>query len=348
MRIGVLGPIAWRIPPRAYGGWEQVAGNLADGLVARGHDVTLFATADSLTTARLSSVVDRPLSEDPGLGRHAREHEAMHVASALARAAEFDVLHNHAGCFPVCAAPLVATPVLTTLHGSAAEEGSRLIYRRHRDLPYVSITDAERRLCPELSYVATVHNGIAVDRFPFCDRAGGYLLCIGRMSPDKGIHLAIPAAARAGMLLVLAGIVPEENAAYFDARIRPHLADGAVEFIGPVTHAEKGPLMAGAAASLHLVTYEEAFGLTITESLACGTPVIATRRGSIPELLRHGATGFIVDDVEEVAGLVARLGEIDRRACRIEAETRFDVARMVAGYERCYRGLLARDVAEPA
>jgi glycosyltransferase involved in cell wall biosynthesis len=342
VRIGILGPIAWRIPPRTYGGWEQVTGNLADGLVARGHDVTLFATADSITTARLSSVVAQPLAENRDLGKLAREYEALHIASALARASEFDVVHNHAGCFAACAASLVATPVITTLHGSAAEEGSRLIYRRHRNLPYVSITDAERRLCPELHYIATVYNGIAVDRFPFRDRAGSYLLCIGRMSPDKGIHLAIRAAAQAGMPLVLAGIVPEENAAYFDAQIRPHLAGGAVEFLGPVTHAEKAPLMAGAAASLHLVTYEEAFGLTITESLACGTPVIATRRGSIPELLRHGETGFIVDHVDEVAGLVARLGEIDRHACRIDAEARFAVARMVAGYERCYGALLGR------
>ena len=340
MRVGILGPISWRVPPRTYGGWEQVAGNLADGLAERGHDVTLFATGDSSTGARLRSVVPRPLSEDAELARHSREYETLHVAAAFARAGEFDVLHNHAGCFAVPFGAAVATPMLTTLHGSAAEEGSRIVYRQHRDRPYVSITDAERQLCPDLRYVATVFNGIAVDDFPFGAGPGGYLVCIGRMSPDKGIHLAIEAAAAAGMPLVLAGIVPDGDAAYFDAQVRPHLAPGRVDFVGPVTHAEKGPLLAGAAGFLHLVQYHEAFGLTMTEAMACGTPVVGTRRGSVPEVVRGGETGFVVDDVASAVAAIGRLGEIDRAACRRHVAERFSSAQMVTGYEHCYNSIL--------
>lgn len=341
MRIGLLGPISWRVPPRTYGGWEQVTANLADGLVDAGHDVTLFASGDSRTRARLQSVIDRPLSEEPALARHAREFEALHTGLAFERADDFDVLHNNTGCFPLPYTRLTRTPVLTTLHGSAAEEGSRLIYRRYAEQPYVSISDAERLLCPDLNYVGTVHNGIDVEGFPFGEQPGEHLVCIGRMSPDKGIHLAIETAKRAGRRLILAGIVAVGDTDYFEARIRPHLRDGAAEFIGPVTHAEKGPLLASAAASLHLVTYHEAFGLTMTEALACGTPVIGTRRGSVPEIVRHGVTGFVVDDVDGAVDALARLGELDRAACRAQAREHFAVSGMVRGYERCYQAVMS-------
>lgn len=340
MRIGLLGPISWRVPPRTYGGWEQVTANLADGLVDRGHDVTLFASGDSLTRARLRSAVDRPLSEDPALARHAREYESLNTALAFEHADDLDVLHNHTGCFPLPLARLTGTPVLTTLHGSAAEEGSRLIYRRYAEQPYVSITDAERLLCPDLNYVGTVFNGIDVESFPFGGQPGDHLVCIGRMSPDKGIHLAVETAERAGRRLILAGIVADGDRDYFDAQIRPHLREGAVEFIGPVTHQEKGPLMASAAASLHLVTYHEAFGLTMTEALACGTPVIGTRRGSVPEIVRHAVTGFVIDDVEGAVLALERLGELDRAACRAHVREHFAVDAMVRGYERCYQTVM--------
>lgn len=336
MRIGLLGPISWRVPPRDYGGWEQVTANLADGLVARGHEVTLFASGDSGTAARRSAVVRRALSEDRSLAVHAREWEALHAAAAFECADAFDVLHNHAGAFPVTLSRLVRTPVVTTLHGSGAEEGSRHIYRRYREQPFVSITDAERHLCPELNYVATVYNGIDVASFPFGEEPGDHLVCIGRMSPDKGIHLAIAAAAAAGMRLVLAGIVPDGDRDYFDAQVLPHLRTGAVEFVGPVTHAEKGPLLAGAVAFLHLVTYEEAFGLTMTESMACGTPVVATRRGSVPEVVADGRTGFVVDSVREAAAAIARTADLDRRACRRHVARSFDAGQMTRGYETVY------------
>ncbi|MGB3619181.1 MAG: glycosyltransferase family 4 protein [Catalinimonas sp.] len=345
MKIGILAPIAWRTPPEHYGGWELVASGVSEGLVARGHDVRLFATADSLTAAHLEAVCPHPLTR-PDHGLDSRVMETLHVAHAYERAQALglDILHNHAGAFGVPPAALVDFPVVTTLHGSAAEAGSRRIYGRYPTHPYVSISDAERRLAPNLHYVATVYNGIAVERFPFAERPGDYLLCIGRMSPDKGIHVAIAAARRAGVPLVLAGIVPVENQAYFEREVAPHLGAG-VEFVGPVGHQEKGRLLAGARAFLHLVTYEEAFGLTMAESMACGTPVIATRRGSVPELIEEGRTGFIVPaEGDPTAAAVASINKthmLDRTACRQHA-TRFDVSRMVEGYERVYRQLLAR------
>jgi glycosyltransferase involved in cell wall biosynthesis len=339
MRIGVLGPISWRIPPRHYGGWELVTYNLVEGLVARGHQVTLFATADSETSARLLSVCPRPLSEDPSLPP--RMYESLHAALAFEHAAEFDLIHNHLGCYPVCSSRLLPVPLITTLHGSAAEDHSRIIYSRYQDSYYVSITDAERQLAPELNYVATVYNGIDVGAFDFSPDPGSYLLVLGRMSPDKGIHSAIAAARQCGMRLILAGIVPRENEEYFENQVRPYLKPGAIDFIGPADHALKNRLLRGAYALLHLITYHEAFGLTMVEAMACGTPVIAVPMGSVPELVLNGETGFWADDVEEVCRVLPKVAELDRSRCRQWVEARFSVDRMVDRYVEVYERVLA-------
>ncbi len=339
MRIGILGPISWRVPPRHYGGWELVAHHLTEGLARRGHQVTLFASGDSVTTAHLVSVVPRPLSEDADLRRHSRAWETLHAAAAFERAGEFDLLHNHLGCYPVCWSPLCPVPLLTTLHGSAAEEDSKLIYERFRDGPYVSITDAERALAPDLRYLATVYNGVDPAQFPFDPAVGEYLLVLGRMSPDKGIHLAIEVAERAGLPLVLAGIVPPENTQYFAEHIEPHLNER-IRYVGPADLKRKGELYAGARAFLHLITYDEAFGLTMVEAMACGCPVIAVRRGSVPELIVEGQTGFIVDGVDGAVAAVGQLANLDRAAARRHVEAHFTVERMVEGYEAVYRQLV--------
>jgi len=338
MRIGILGPISWRIPPRHYGGWELVTYNLAEGLVARGHDVTLFATADSETSARLLSICPRPLSEDPSLPP--RVYESLHMALALEHAAEFDLIHNHMGCYPVCCSRVIPVPMVTTLHGSAAEDHSRIIYSRYRDSFYVSITDAERRLAPDLNYVDTVYNGIDVRAFDFSDRHGDYLLVLGRMSPDKGIHSAIAVAQRCGIRLILAGIVPRENEEYFETQVRPHLKPGFIDFIGPADHAAKNRLMRGAYALLHLITYHEAFGLTMVEAMACGTPVIAVPMGSVPELVLHGETGFWADDVEEACSVLPQVAHLDRARCRQWVEERFGLDQMVDRYMQVYERVL--------
>ncbi len=339
MKIGILGPISWRIPPRHYGGWELVTYNLVEGLVARGHQVTLFATADSETSARLISVCPRPLSEDPNLP--ARMYESLHAALTFEHAGEFDLIHNHLGCYPMCYSRVIAAPLITTLHGSAAEDHSRIIYSRYRDSNYVSITNAERQLAPELNYVTTVYNGVDVSAFDFEPTPGSYLLVLGRISPDKGIHSAIAVAQRSGMRLILAGIVPPENEEYFETQVRPHLRPGVVDFIGPADHALKNRLLRGAYAFLHLITYHEAFGLTMVESMACGTPVIAVPMGSVPELVLNGETGFWADDVEEVCRVLPKIGELDRGRCRRWVEERFGVDQMVDRYVEVYEKVLS-------
>jgi glycosyltransferase involved in cell wall biosynthesis len=348
MRIGLLGPIAWRTPPEHYGGWELVVSNLAEGLVRRGHEVTLFATADSLTGAHLEAVCPRPLTQDSSL--YPRVYETLHAAHAfeMARSGHFELLHNNTGCFPMVFSRLVPIPVLTTLHGSAAEADSRIIYREYKAQPYVSISQAEREIAPELNYVATVYNGIEVDKFAFSRARGSYLLVVGRMSPDKGVHLAIEVAEQFGMPLILAGIVPPENQAYFESHIAPRLKKGRVEFIGPANHALKSELYAGAYAFLHLITYREAFGLTMAEAMACGTPVIGIGLGSVPELVKPGISGFIIPpsgrEAEIIAGAVAALSKVDkleRAAIREYVSGSFGVEKMIDGYEQVYRQLLA-------
>ncbi len=347
MNIALLAPIAWRTPPLHYGGWELVASQLAEGLVRRGHSVTLFATADSVTTARLESVCPHPLNQ-LGSQLDSRVYETLHVAHAYERAAArgVDVLHNHAGCFGVPPARTASFPVVTTLHGSAAETGSRTLYQHYAEQCYVSISEAERRLAPDLNYVATVYNGIDAASFTAHPSPEDYLIVLGRMSPDKGIHLAVRVAQQCGRRLVLAGIVPPENQAYFEQQVQPHLKEGSVEFVGPVDHAQKNHWLSRAYASLHLVTYEEAFGLTMAESMACGTPVVAVRRGSVPEVVEDGQTGFVIaaDDDEEVVRAAGQaldeVGSLDRRAIRDAAQARFAAARMVEGYERVYKTIL--------
>lgn len=339
MRIGILAPIAWRVPPRHYGGWELVAGNLTEGLVRKGHQVTLFATADSITAARLQSVCPRPLAEDSS--QPSRVYEALHIASAFEHAHEFDIIHNHAGCFALCYGRITTTPLVTTLHGSGAERDSRLIYERHRDSHYVSISDKERELAPSLNYVATVYNGIDVSRFAHTTDPGEYLLFLGRLSPDKGVEHALHVAQRTGRRLLLAGVVAPEDRDYYRFQVEPHLDGQRIRYVGPVDHDAKSLLLREAYAFLHLVNYEEAFGLTMVEAMSCGTPVIATRRGSVPEVVAHGKTGFVVNDVDEACRAVADVPTISRKTCRHYAESTFSADRMVEGYLRVYEQILA-------
>ncbi|MCL5961654.1 MAG: glycosyltransferase family 4 protein [Chloroflexi bacterium] len=338
MRIGILAPISWRVPPRHYGGWELVASGLVEGLVERGHEVTLFATADSVTEARLESICPRPLAEDTSLPT--RVFEALHVAHAFERAGEFDLIHNHAGCFAVCYTRMTSTPVVTTLHGSGAETDSRIIYERYEDGYYVSISDKERQLVPSLNYVATVYNGIDLEKFTPKSDKGDYLLFLGRLSPDKGVELALEVASRTGRKLVLAGIVAPENREYFTHVIAPRVDGHQVRFVGPVDHRAKNILLGDAYAFLHLVNYEEAFGLTMVEAMSCGTPVIATRRGSVPEVVADGETGFVVEDVDQACRALADVATLSRAACRKHVESNFSLTRMVDGYLQVYEKVL--------
>jgi glycosyltransferase involved in cell wall biosynthesis len=313
---------------------------LTESLIRLGVEVTLFASGDSLTAARLESVVPRPLQEDPELRARSRAYEILHAVHCLQRAEQFDLVHSHAGSFVVGYAPFVRTPLVVTLHGSGAEPDSQVLYRRFRSLPYVAISEAERRLLPELNYVATIHHGVEVERFPFEPRHGDYLLYVGRIARVKGVHHAIAVARRTGIPLVLGGIVPPEEEKYFREEVEPHLDGELVRFVGPVDAEQRNRLCCGALAFLHLVEYEESFGLTMIEAMACGLPVVGTRRGSVPEVVADGRTGFVVADVEQAVEAVTRVRHLSREACRAWVLERFHATRMAEQHVQVYERVL--------
>ncbi|WP_082573808.1 glycosyltransferase family 4 protein [Cellulomonas sp. Root137] len=329
----MLASIAHRTPPRSYGPWEQVASTLAEGLVARGHDVTLFATADSLTRARLHAEAPAGYEEDPSID--VKVCEALHIAAVFERGAEFDVISNQFDFLPLSYSRLVDTPVVTTIHGFSSDR-ILPVYRAYDDIAhYVSISDANRH--PDLTYDATIHHGVDLAQFTPGPGDGGYLLFLGRIHPDKGTHVAVEVARRSGMPLVIAGVVHDET--YFRTFVEPFVDGSRVRFVGSVGPAERDRLLGGAAALLHLIDFEEPFGLSVVEALAAGTPVVATPRGSLPELVRDGVTGFLVVDADQAVAAVGRLPSIDRHRCRREAESRFSAARMVDDYERLFRAV---------
>ena len=336
MRIGMLAPIAWRVPPRHYGPWELVVSRLTEGLVARGVDVTLFATADSQTSATLASVAPHPYEENDSYD--VKVLECMHVAAAFERAGEFDVLHNHFDFLPLTYSRLVDTPLVTTIHGLSSERIAPA-YRGYDDhVAYVAISEADRH--PDLTYAATVHHGVPVQDVPFgLGSRDGTLVFLGRIHPDKGTARAIEVARRANRPLVLAGIV--QDAAYFETEVRPHLDGERVRYVGPVGPDERDQLLGEADALLHLVSFAEPFGLSMIEAMACGTPVIATPLGAVPEVVIDGRTGWLVDGVDAAVHAVHALGELDRAACRAHVEEHFSVERMVDGYLDVYDTLLA-------
>lgn len=332
LRVGMLAPIAWRVPPRHYGPWERVVSLLTEGLVAAGADVTLFATADSLTGASLSAVVPSPYEETPGMD--VKVWEGLHLAHAFGRAREFDLIHNHYDFLPLTYASLVDTPTLTTVHGFSGDHILPVYRAFDGRARYVSVSDSDRH--PDLRYLATVHHGIDLAEFTFRPEAGGYLLFFGRIHPDKGAADAIRVARAAGRPLVLAGIV--QDRAYFGREVEPLLA-GDVRYVGPAGPAERDRLLGGALGLLHLVHFDEPFGLSVVEAMACGTPVVAYPRGSMPELIADGVSGLLVADEAEAVRAVGRLSALDRAAVRARAGG-FSVARMVDGYLRAYRVLL--------
>lgn len=329
----MLAPIAWRTPPRAYGPWELVTSLLTEALVARGVDVTLFATRDSITTATLDGVVPAPYEEDPAID--AKVWEYAHLSHLFAQAGRFDLIHNQAD-FPAHAfAPLVATPMVTTIHGFSSDRILPMYLPYQDRVHYVAISDADRH--PALGYAATIHHGIPLDDFAFDARGGDDLLFFGRIHPHKGAAEAIAVARATGRALDLYGIVQDQ--AYHDRTVAA-VDDPSIRYHGPVGGDARIRALGGARAMLHLISFDEPFGLSVIEAMACGTPVIAMRRGSMPELIDDGVTGFLVDSVDEAIAAVDRIGEIDRTACRRAVEARFSVERMADDYLALYRRIL--------
>ncbi len=333
LRVGILAPVAWRVPPRHYGPWEQFASLLAEGLVARGVDVTLFASGDSLTAGRLASVVPHGYEEDPEVDP--KVSECLHIAHAFERAAELDVIHNSFDFLPLTYSELVETPVLTTIHGFSSLRILPVYQRYDASSAYVAISDADRH--PSLDYLATIHHGIDTDAFALHPSPGEYLLFFGRIHPHKGTVEAIEVAERTGIPLILAGIVQDER--YFEELVKPRLDGDSVRYLGPVGPDERSELLGGARALLHLISFEEPFGYSVVEAMACGTPVLAFPRGSMPELIEDGTTGFLVEDIAGAVAALERAERLDRAAIREHAVARFGIDRMVDAYLDAYRAI---------
>jgi glycosyltransferase involved in cell wall biosynthesis len=334
MRIGVLAPISWRVPPRRYGPWEYFASLLTEGLVRRGVDVTLFATADSITSAKLDAICAHPYSEDASI--EPRVWEALHAAHAFERAADFDIIHNSADYLPLTYSRLTKTPVLTTIHGFSSARILPVFERYNRATHYVAISNADRS--PRLDYVATIYHGIPLEDFKPRRAHGDYLLFFGRIHPDKGTAEAIDIAQRTNRRLIIAGIVHDEE--YYRQSIAPRVDGDRVKYIGAVTLQERSDLLGNAFALLHLINFDEPFGLSMIEAMACGLPVIARGRGSVPEIIKDRETGFIVNSMDEAIEALPAVGLLDRAQIRRVAERRFSQERMVDDYVRAYAAVL--------
>jgi glycosyltransferase involved in cell wall biosynthesis len=333
-RIAMLAPVAWRTPPRHYGAWETVAGNIAEGLVARGWDVTLFATGDSVTRARLHAVVERGYEEDSTIDPKVAEY--LHISEVFEHASEFDLIHSHYDFMALSFSRLVKTPVLTTIHGFSSPR-IMPIYQKYRDGWFVSISNSDR--APGLNYLATVYNGIDLALYPPRDSCGDDLVFLGRIHPDKGVHLAIEVARRSRLPLLIAGIVQDEK--YFREQVEPHL-DGQIRYTGPVDVAGKNELFGRARALLHLNTIPERFGLVLVEANAAGVPVIAMDLGSCREVIEDGKTGFLVGSVDDAVDALERVNQIRGVDCRSRVEQRFSTETMVADYEQVYSTIFRR------
>ncbi|AEV87705.1 glycosyl transferase [Actinoplanes sp. SE50] len=332
MKIALLGPIAWRTPPVHYGPWELITSLLAEGLTARGVDVTLFATLDSVTKATLDGVVPTGYEESDSLD--GRVWEAIHVSHALARSGEFDLIHNHLDWLPLAFSAHCAAPMLTTVHGFS---GANILpaYRRAKSR-FVSISDSDRS--PELDYVATVHHGVDLDGLPLHTTGGDDLILFGRIHPDKGTDLAVEIARRAGRRLVICGIVQDRR--FFREKVEPLIDGDRVVYLGSVGPEERGAILGSGAALLHPIRFAEPFGLSVVESMICGTPVIAYRKGSMPEVVDEGVTGRLVGSVDEAVAAVDEVAALDRRVCSARARERFGADRMVDAYLAIYRKIV--------
>jgi glycosyltransferase involved in cell wall biosynthesis len=335
----VLSPVWFPVPPDAYGGIEWIVSLLADGLVDAGHDVTLFASGDSRTKARLSSVYDVAPSEWIG-------HtfwELRHTVSCLARDNEFDVISDHTGLLGLALGSMGPTPFAHTVHGPLSGEPGRLYEQVAAMVPHaalIAVSDDQRRPMPELPWVATCPNALDLSMYPFAPERGDYLLFLGRMTADKGAHRAVAVAMESGLPLKLAGKCREPlEQRYFDELVRPHLSER-IQYVGEVTHGEKVELLQHARATLFPIEWDEPFGLVMIEAMSCGTPVLGFRRASVPEVVEDGRTGFVVDDVAGLVDAIRRADTIDRAACRRRAEERFGFTRMVDDYERTYAAVV--------
>jgi glycosyltransferase involved in cell wall biosynthesis len=333
MKAAILAPVAWRTPPRHYGPWEQVASNIAEGLIKLGVEVTLFATGDSITEGKLESICEQGYEEDRT--QDAKVLECLHISNLMEKAGGFDIIHNNFDFLPLTYSGLIKTPVITTIHGFSSP---RIIpvYKKYNAIGhYVSISNADRSA--ELEYIATVYNGLNTADFQFTETPDDYLLYFGRIHHDKGAAEAIQIAKKAKKKLLIAGIIQDEN--YWEENVEPYL-DEQIEYIGHAGPEKRNELLGNATALLHPINFAEPFGMSVAEAMLCGTPVIAFNKGSMPELIQHERTGFLVNTVDEAVDAVAQLSNISRQRCRDWAASQFSAEKMAEDYFKLYQQIL--------
>lgn len=340
MRIAQVSPLMEAIPPRFYGGTERIVAYLCDELTALGHDVTLFASADSITKARLEPVWPCALRLDDSIRDYLAPHIVM-LERLARRAAEFDIVHLHVDYLAYPIMRRARIPFLTTLHGRLDLPELPRVYETFADVPVVSISNAQRDPLPQANYIATIHHGIPEPGLPLRLEEGDYLAFLGRISPEKAPDAAIRTAAKAGKQIKIAAKVDRVDQRYFDQNIEPLLAMPHVEFVGEIGDDQKATFLGNAAALLFPIAWREPFGLAMIEAIACGTPVVAFREGSVPEIVEDGVTGFVVEDEAEAAAAVGRLHHLDRTRIRGIFEERFTARRMAEDYLKVYRRLIA-------
>jgi len=334
MKIAVLSPVAWRTPPRKYGPWEQVASNITEGLVENGIDVTLFATGDSITKGKLEYICERPYSEDAELDP--KVWECLHISHLMEQADKFDLIHNNFDFLPLTYSRLIKTPMVTTIHGFSSQKILSVYKKYNSTNHYVSISNSDRS--PELDYTATVYNGNNTDEFTFCSEPKDYLLFFGRIHPEKGTSESIQIAKQSGKKLIISGLIQHQE--YFNNEIKPYINNDDIVYAGNSGPVERDKLLGEAYALLHPISFQEPFGLSVAESMLCGTPVIAFNKGAMPELILNGKTGFLVNSVAEAVKAVKNIKSIDRKNCRTWAASKFTLEKMVEGYLEVYKNIL--------
>ena len=335
MKVAILSPVAWRTPPVHYGPWEQMASNLTENLVKMGVEVTLFASADAVTTAKLNAVIK--LGYETDKTQDAKVVECLHISNLMEHANEFDIIHNHFDFLPLSYSKLIKTPMITTIHGFSSERILPVYQKYNQTSNYVSISNSDRHA--SLNYLSTVYNGLNVEDFSFTGKPEDYLLFFGRIHPHKGTLEAIEIAKKANKKLIIAGIIQDE--AYFFEKIEPQLNDQ-IEFVGAANPEQRKKLMGNAQALLHPISFEEPFGLSVVESMLCGTPVVVFNKGSMPELVQNGTNGFLVNNVDGAVEVLKSIHTIERKICREMAISKFSAEKMASDYFKLYEQLLFR------
>lgn len=345
MEIALLAPLWKKVPPEKYGGSEIVVANLAKGLTELGHEVTTFACAGSEVSGNLIPVIEKPIYELIGgfSWSGIQPYEFLSFFELGKRLKDFDIIHNHMGFHPVALAPFLTIPMVTTLHSSLPPDFPYLA-DAFKEYPFVSISDAQRKLSPKLNYVATVYHGINVKSFQsnFKKQESNHFVFLGTLSKNKGIDIAVQSANKLGAKLTIAGEIREEDKPFLEKEVLKYIDGERIKFIGEISHTEKVSLLASASALLFPSRWNEAFGLVMIEALACGTPVVALNNGAVAEVLKDGKTGFIVEDELSFGEAMKKMDEISRETCRTEAEKNFDISIMAKNYEKVYKSLIEK------